>query len=87
MSPERATLANVYLMCFIAVVSAPVPDWPCLYRDNVKRTERVEQKDQAEDDADNFKRLSFDEHPDDIINDIEDEPGHEQGNKNCDHRN
>ena len=58
---------------------------PGLNRDDVGGAERVEQKDEAEDDADDFEWLAFDEHPHDVIDDIKNEPGNKEGNESRDH--
>ena len=55
--------------------------------DDVQCAERVEQEDQAEDDANDFERLAFDEHAHNVIDDIEDESGDKQGDECGNHRN
>ena len=45
----------------------------------MKGAERVEQKDEPEDDPDDLERLAFDEHAHDVKDDVKDETGDDEG--------
>ena len=49
--------------------------------DEMRGAERVDDEDQAEDDPDQVQWLALDEHLGDVIDDVENEPGNEDGDE------
>jgi hypothetical protein len=50
-------------------------------RNDVKRTQGINQKEKTENNPDDLQKLAFDEHAHDVIDDVEDKPRNEEGDE------
>jgi len=63
----------------------PLIAWPRSDPDDMKRTQRVYQKEKPQDNSDDLQRLAFDEHRHNVIDDVEDKPGDKKRDECGDH--